>query len=75
MITAEHTGLEVTLLDLFGRCFVRTSAGTPADFTEVFRGFFFKFLQANAGIVPRLGQHHRLPNSNQFIIILPFDVL
>jgi hypothetical protein len=51
----------------FWRRSSRSSAGTPAILIMVFGGFP-QFLQANAGIVHRLGRYHFLANSLQLII-------
>jgi hypothetical protein len=49
------------------------SAGTPEILTEIFRGFP-QPLDANVGVVLRIGHNRFLPNSIQFLLILPSDV-
>jgi hypothetical protein len=48
------------------RCLVRISAGTPDIPPKVLRDFHHS-LEANAWIVPLVGQDRFLPNSFQFI--------
>jgi hypothetical protein len=61
---------------VFGRFTVRISVRALVIVTEVFHGIFGS-LQANAGIMSRLGHIRFLPNPSQFsfILIPPFDAI
>jgi hypothetical protein len=62
---SERDGVAV-----FGWCSVRISSVTPAIQTEGFRSFP-QSLQANAGIVTRLGHYRFITNPLQLSICLP----
>jgi hypothetical protein len=63
----EQDGLEVTFSSRI-REVLRSNLGRDTGSPDIFRDFFFLFLQADAGIVSRLGHFGFLPNSFQFII-------